>query len=315
MIKYIQNLLFKLSTVIFTTAILLFGCYDSDEFPDFPDEFDKKTANFEKIAPILAALPTANETIAVSQATSPDKRIRRAAALRLLTLGSGSEKTVSALTRLAQSDEVPRVRSAAVRALGAVSENAGGVSTVVRAICDPDPNVRLYALKSLLHLDARANNAILEFLANSDESAMPCPTESNPGHTLQEELIHQLDEQGAKFLSLFVDGLSHPRTEVVLQSLKQLRKLGRSAAPAIPALIALMDSPNDNIRFECIQTFTTVGDQHPLIMPTLFNVINDPGTSTGLRNAAKNAVKRIQTQHISTSKQPANGRRPRRPPR
>lgn len=315
MIKIIKNPLFKFSTVIFTTAILLSGCYESDEFPDLPDKLDEKTANFEKIAPILKALPTADEATAVSQADSSDKRVRRAAALRLLTLGSGSEKTVSALTRLAQSDEVPRVRSAAVRALGAVSESARGVSTVVKAICDSDPNVRLYALKSLLHLDARANNAILEFLANSDESAMPCPTESNPGHTLQKELVHQLDEQGAKFLTLFIDGLSHPRTEVVLQSLKQLRKLGRSAVPAIPALIALMESPNDKIRFECIQTFTTVGDQHPLVIPTLFDVINDPGTSTGLRNAAKNAVKRIQTQHISTGNQPDISRRTRRSPR
>ena len=278
-----------------------------------PAEFEKKQQNFESVAADLKKLATADEQTAIDFTSAKDKRLRRTAALRLMSLGASSPKAVEALVSLLQTDSENRVRSAAARALGEVSSNTAGVSTLVKAICDDHPNVRLYAMKSILSLDSNANAVILDFLAANNETRKHCPVKADPGYTLQQELLQQLAVQGARFSSLYIEGLSHPQTQVVRHCLTQIRKTGRSAASALPAMFDLMGSPDSNIRFETVQTFTTVGDQHPLVMPLLFETKqSDP--SPKVQTAAENAIKRIQAQHTKANQANNSPKRPGKKP-
>ncbi|MBN2715191.1 MAG: HEAT repeat domain-containing protein [Deltaproteobacteria bacterium] len=297
--------------------ISIAGCYQPEDVADTPPDLIARQQNFEVVAASLREIGTADEKAAVSNLSSNDKRIRRAAALRMMTLGNITPSAVNTLVSILQNDPEARVRSAAVRALGEVSGNPTGVSAIVRAMCDENPNVRLYATKSLLHLDTKANAAILDFMAASNDTGKHCPSQADPSHTLQKELLYQLGVQGARFLSLYVEGLSHPQTDVVRLCLSQIRKSGRSASSALPAMVDLMHSPDDQIRFDTIQTFALVGDQYPLVMPVLFQAAeSDPAPK--VRNAAANAIKQIQEQHAkantATTKSPEVKRSRKAPP-
>ncbi|MBN2527481.1 MAG: HEAT repeat domain-containing protein [Deltaproteobacteria bacterium] len=296
-----MNFINYLIAIIIIAAAGVSGCYPMEEFADQPENLETKQQAFEKVAEILKSMENTDEATAVGYATSNDKRVRRAAALRLKNMSASSPAAVKALTALVENDAEPRVRSAAVRALGEVTGNPSGVAAVINAICDDHPNVRLYALKSLFRMDASANPTILSFLASSKAAQKHCPTNSDANYTLEKELSTQLQSQGSRFLSLYITGLSHPSTKVVLASLQQIRKTGRSASAALPPMLELMKNAPEAVQYSVIQTFMTVGDQHPLVMPALYEAMSS--SSPKISSAAKNAIQQIQNQHAAANQQ------------
>ncbi|MBN2343419.1 MAG: hypothetical protein JXX29_04465 [Deltaproteobacteria bacterium] len=292
------------------TALCVSACFPAEEFSDVPENLNERTANFEKIASLLVDIKSADETNVAQYTKHNDRRIRRAAALRLLTLGTISSSSIHALGQLLQHDPDARVRTAAARALGESAEGPQA-SAVVQALCDKNANVRLYALKSLIHMESRANEAIAHYLAESEDSNVRCPTITTENHTLRDELLRQIEINGAKFLPALAHSLTHSNRAVVSSALDMLIKLGRGATMALPNVTALMNNPAADleIRNKCIDVVATVGDQHPTVMPALYAAKND--SAPRIRSAAENAIRRIQAQN--TRPQPMPGRPQRGP--
>lgn len=310
--QHISFLVFFLISSLTATA-----CYQKEEFSDIPNNLEKRKETFENVAQLLGQLPSLDETKARALTQHADKRVRRAAALRLMTLGSATPKTNHALEKLLLHDSDARVRSAAARALG---ESAQGeaAEALVLGICDTNANVRLFSLKSLIHRDTRANNTILKYLVDNKTTQQHCPTKADTHHTLRQELIVHLEQQGNKFLPLLTQGLRHSNMQVASTCLTLLKKIGRAAAIAIPNIVELLHNSNEDIRLECIQVLAAIGDQHPTVMPSLVEAQSD--SSLRIQAAAANAIRKIRAQNSRQQVSPSranrspNGRHSRRPP-
>lgn len=286
----------------FICSTWFWGCYETEQFPDLPKNFKQRQEAFPNIAKLLDALPSAAQKEALVAAEHKDKRVRRAAALRLSVVGKHSQQATDILIKTLKNDTEYRVRTAAARALGQAAPK-DGAQALVNAICDPHPDVRLYAWKSILQMDTVAFDAVAPNLGKTDLSSQQCPTKKNPKYTLRHELTERVKQREGKALQLLTYALTQKDEQVLRTSLHLIKKIGRLAASAIPNIVELIQHQDETIRLAAVDALTSIGDQHPLVMPSLYRAQTDEAAR--VQTAAQNAVRKIRAQQTQAASKTA----------
>jgi len=93
------------------------------------------------------------------------------------------------------------------------------------------------------------------------------------------------------FLGVLVRQLSQPDTLLVRASLAALARLESRAAPAVPALRALLKGKDDGLRWGALKTLAAIGPAAHEAVPDIEPFLRDQ--SAGLRLAAADALRRI----------------------
>ncbi len=302
--------------LIFLTIILsaiVSGCFSPQKFNDQPDDINKQKTQFQTVSKILKSLPSASLEQTLKLTQNSDKRVRRAAALKLSQYSNVNNKNIiDALTTLLKKDPDYRVRSAAARSIGLLNKDVSSTS-LVAAICDKDPSVSLYAQKALNKLGIHAANAILAALSDDfPDKNMRCKTVEDTKSNLQQEIKNRLLKMDSMARTIVNKGLSSTDNSIVLASLQIAGNLGFKVQSALPQILLLAQSQNEKRQLAAINTIGRIGDLHPLVMPVLFNIQSSAASPT-IKMAATRSIASVQALAIK-SKQPNPNASSNRPP-
>ncbi len=279
-----------LSILVFST-LLLCGCYEAKTFSALPDNYSDRVNDFKQVSTILARMPSASTEELLSLASHRDERVRRAAVLRLAS-ATPTAPMVDRLTKLLTGDPSASVRTAAARTLGALHD-PGGLRALVLALCDKDPNARLFAWKSILRAGEDGNTAILEGLSSTSEaSTTPCKKASGREVTVRHEIRELLLTMENRAIPIMEKGLLHENRSVMGTSLDILGRRGQSASSSLPAILELMESSDEEIRAAGLAAIGRIGDRHPGVMPAVLRAQAD--SSRKVQMAAAAALAAIQ---------------------
>jgi HEAT repeat protein len=284
---------FLCSVLVFST-LLLCGCYEAKTFAALPDNYSDRVNDFKQVSTILSHLQSASAEELLPLASHPDERVRRAAVLRLAS-ATPTAPMVNKLTQLLTDDPSASVRTAAARTLGALRD-PGGLGALVLALCDKDPNARLFAWKSVLRAGEDGNTAILEGLSSaSTASTTLCSKATGPKVTVRHEIRELLLAMENRAIPIMEKGLLHENRSVVGTSLDVLGRRGQSASSALPDILALMENPDEEIRAAGLAAIGRIGDRHPGVMPAVLRAQADPSRKVQMAAAAALAAIRGNT--------------------
>jgi HEAT repeat protein len=272
-----RNFLICLFSLIFFSVT---SCKKPCTFDDLPEDFEARKTNHEKVTRILKNLDKKSKDELKTLARHKDHRIRRAVVQKIALYAQKDPQISDLLYNLAQTDQVPRVRSSSMRAIG-ISKNEGASGALILGLCDADPEVAVYAWKSIIKLESKAYNALLETLApdfeNGSKSCVKSP--HHPKITVSQEVRNRLIKMDSKAIPILRAGLKHKNRSIVNASLEMLGRLGENAAPALEDIIEMLSESDEKTKNLALSAITKIGDQHPKVMPALFAAKADKSTA------------------------------------
>jgi HEAT repeat protein len=168
-----------------------------------------------------------------------DKADNRPAIIRMLArLATDASAATDKIAAAAKDDPDPSVRKAALAAIVQVALPPQSVAALATGLSDDDAGVRLVAaarLRQLGIIAAPASKKLAAALADSDDRVANAAAEAlvNIGATAVEPLIGQLTAENIVARKL---------------ALACLAKIGRDAAPAVPAIGKLQQDPDPQVR-------------------------------------------------------------------
>ncbi len=207
----------------------------------------------------LADAPAAEAVPALTKALdSDDVELQRRAARALAQFGKEAHSATPALGKLLDSP-VPKVRAYAVYALGKIGNGSNKyLPKLIKLIADEDATVRHEALEAMLEMDADPE-VTLPIMVNVLENA---------DHAMVLPVLSDLAEQGDKAV---------PRLRKALQNEKAAywaclvaAEMGKTAAPAVPELTAVLDSEDPEVRMHALIALGEIG---PESKPALSKVL------------------------------------------
>lgn len=246
------------------------GCGIPPDEPLPPPRLEERNAILDDVAARLRDLEGADAGAAAGLAGHPDHRVRRAAALRLAGMGRRASGAVPDLVELLR-DEHPRVRVAAARALGAIGD-ARATDPLLAALGDPDRSVRLWAWKALRSLGDAALPAVVEaYAVDAPALGISFTDEAGKRRTVLEELTERLPTVGAPLAAALEPALLGGRAEPRNRALELLRRSGRDAKAALPAIagIAADEAGEPGTRILALRALEAIGDLDPSVLPAV----------------------------------------------
>jgi hypothetical protein len=244
------------------------GCERSPDEPLPPPRLAERDAVLDEVEASLRALRSADVREASALTRHVDHRVRRAAALRLAEMKEGGAEALWDLVELLRDDH-PRVRTAATRALGVIRDPRA-TDPLLAALADPDRSVRLWAWKALRALGDAALPAIVDALTRDAPALQLSFTdETQKTHTVLDELTERLPTVGAPLAAALEPALVGDRAEGRNRALEVLRRVGRDAKAALPAIatIAADEAAPAATRILALRAMEAIGDLDPAVLP------------------------------------------------
>lgn len=171
-----------------------------------------------------------------SREDKPDNRVSVA---RLLgSLKSGGAETLGDLERTSANDPDARVRSAALVAITQIADPQTSLQTLIKALGDNDPAVRLVAASRLRLLGSMAASAVDPLLAALGDTDM----------RVREAAAQALIAIGQPAVSPLASSLNSSNVESRKLALACLAKIGPSASTAAPAIEKCLTDPDPQVR-------------------------------------------------------------------
>ncbi|MBN2803519.1 MAG: HEAT repeat domain-containing protein [Deltaproteobacteria bacterium] len=269
----------KITLTLLLTTLL--GCSNSVTFNEEPDNRDTFEKQFSIMEKSLNEIKTANNETLLKYAKDKDKTIRRAAILKIGELGVDNPHISAVLSDAIANDKDYRVRTAAARTAGTLGD-AQTSDALVKAICDKDYSVSLYAWKSILKMGINAKSGILNAISQKyPYKNLQCKTFEDKKSTLQQLIYTRLKDMDEKVLPILLEGIKSDDETISIASLKLLGNLKFKAQDALPEITEIASSSNDEkIQITAIESIQQIGDLHPLVIPTLFNIKNSTQSPT-----------------------------------
>lgn len=199
---------------------------------------------------------------------SDERYLRRLAAAKALGV-FGDARGVGAL-RAALEDEIAGVRMAALEALAAIRAPLDAGRDCGRLLRDPDPHVRIAAVRALVRTTSRPGTVIAS-LAGDDDRVVRLEVARN---------LAGLPEHAAEAL------LADPDVRV-REAAAQAAGIGQAGQLSV----RLLEDPNADVRRAAAQTLGALGDKR--IADSLIRGLEDPDAV--VRAAALRSIKRLLT--------------------
>lgn len=211
---------------------------------------------------------------------SRDHMTRMRVALALAEHGDGCVGILAVLLR----DADPRVRRAAAVALERVK--AGQLELALAASRDPDPDVRLFAIRALRHERAAPIAVYRQALSDADPRVRHAAAVG----------LERRGADAALALPELVGALQDRDEHVHSAVWGALRKLGPLAEPEVPALLALLRTPEASTRLAAASLLTgALGQYGRMAVPTLLALLED--ADAGNRSEAASALLEVCEYH------------------
>ncbi len=227
----------------------------------------------------------------------------------LVKLKAHREKTDEALIQASQDDE-PRVRVQVLKLLSERYRTEQNVAVAIKALEDPDVDVRKAAVELVRDYGGSADEAIpkLGMMASKDP---------DPGIRLS--AIKALSDKGLKVTGI-IENLSVAVTDVEMQgqiaceAIELLNRLGPKATPIVNVVVEALRHPNKNVRSDAAR-FLANFLEVPKVKAALQAAEADDEES--VRSAVKEALqgKQVERSRISSQRTRPSRRPERRPDR
>jgi len=251
-------------------ALLLaagWACAEPWEPP--PPELEARERAVLEVAETNALLERADDDDAARALSHGDHRVRRAALLRLMTLGPEAAGHTPAAVELLK-DEHPRVRTAAARALAAMGDERA-FDPLLDALPDRDRAVRLWVWKSIMEIGEPIFPAIIRRLGADVPEGASYRDERGTRTSMRTELRNRCAQIGRGIVPALSEALSDEDPLRRLNAAQILGDLGDEAAEAIPALVSALETRDDDakLRARIVRSLGSIGDVNPLVVPAL----------------------------------------------
>lgn len=234
--------------------------------------------------------PTIKQTIIDKIKNSRETQIRKAAIDALATLSreerpiNHKESTVILLDVL-KNDSAPNIRASAAHAIGRYQDNPElTVPALIASLDDNYLKVRQAAVQALGNYHGRAYAAIPKLLSTLHEESDQS-IRSNCTYALR-----NIDQTNQELLAEFIKLLDDPSMQS--NAVSYLAQYGAKAAPAVPKLLKVLDSPDRYQRQQAARTLGAIGPAAKDALPALRAATRDPDRS--LVQAATEAISQIE---------------------
>lgn len=223
--------------------------------------------------------------------------VRLQAALALGEIGPDAKPGVEAISKLVE-DPFPSVRAAAVFALGRIGDPAAAAS-LAAAENSTEPIIKMLAIWGLAKLYpsdqgriAKAIGLLVEALGDKNRETSQLAAKAledlRPGAELLKPLVDKLiltkPETAERVLAAYaplaggavphaIEGLKDPQRRV--RSLQILGRIGPESAPAVAALVEVLQAGDAATKTEALYTLGAIGPGAAAAVPTIANQIGD----------------------------------------
>lgn len=193
-------------------------------------------------------------------------------------------KSTKVLVRILEKNDAPALRKAAASALSRYHNDADlAVPALVGALDDNYLKVRVAAVRALGYYKAEAEQAIPKLLKMVSE-------ESDSG--IRSACIYTLKNIGKndqRVVAKFIELIDDP--QLVSNVLNYIYNFGDKAAPAIPKLVKLLDSPDRYKRQYACRALGAIGSLAKKALPSLKKAAKDSDST--VRRYATSAINSI----------------------
>ena len=270
------------------------SCADNWEPP--PPDLRTRNAAVEAAIEEIEVARTAPLDDVAALLDSSDWRVKRAAALRLADFADDAKPYVPKLIE-ALDDEMPRVRTAACRALGAIGDSRS-IDPLVATLVDGDERVRTWGWKALVKIGEPAHPRLVYYLGKEAPELPAFELENGEAVDVRDELRRLMPDLGKESIPALIEGLGDSDSFRNVNSATVLKHMGKDAAQAVPDIIERLEkSSYTALKVLCVQVLQAMGDIDPLIVPALRKAKDDPDKKVAakaraaLRDIEKKAAK------------------------
>ncbi len=273
------------------TVLVLTNCTTQQELPS--PNLDERNRTLAQASEMIDIISRADASSAADLLEHSDYRVRRAAALRLMDLGTDAISEIPRLVK-ALDDDHPRVQTAAARALGSIGDESA-IEPLITNIADENRKVRLWTWKALVQLGDPAIEALITHMGkNTPTRALSYVNEAGNKISLLIEIRKRMPSFGIRAVPALVVGLESEDPWTRTNSANILGEIGPPAKEAIQALVIALDDDYGDCRFRAVEALGKIGDLDPMVMPALDRASKDK--SKKIANRAKHAIKTIKAE-------------------
>ncbi len=273
------------------TVLVLTSCTAQQELP--APNLDERNRNLAQVSEMIDIISRADASSAADLLEHSDHRVRRAAALHLMDLGTDATSEIPRLVK-ALRDDHPRVQTAAARALGSIGDESA-TEPLITNMADKNRKVRLWTWKALVQIGDPAIEALIPHMGkNTPTRALSYVDEAGNKISLLIEIRRRMPSFGARAVPALIAGLESKDPWIRTNAANILGEIGPPAKDAIHGLVIALDDDYNDCRFRAVQALAKIGDLDPAVMPALDKASKDK--SKKVANRAKHAIKTIKSE-------------------
>lgn len=222
--------------------------------------------------------------IAASEAVSELMRIEKA---------SDAAEATKVLCSVLKNDISPHVRSSIARAMTYSPASASSVvDALIAALDDNYKEVRVSAFNALAKFGAEARPAVPKIIKYyNDDSDLNSRYQAL-------NALYSIEKNNPEVIKIFLKALDEPRTSAMVMG--YLNAMGSAAAPAIPALMTILNSSeNRSVRMQAANILGSIGPSASSVLPKLKELAET--TQEPLKRSIESAIKRIDDASIENN--------------
>jgi len=287
------------------TVLALTSCTAQQELP--APNLDERNRALAEASEMIDLISRADASAAADLMEHSVRRVRRAAALRLMDLGTDATPEIPRLVK-ALGDHHPRVQTAAARALGSIGDGSA-IEPLIANMADKDRKVRLWTWKALVQIGDPSIEALITHLGkNTPTRTLSYIDEAGNEISLLIEIRKRMPSFGTKAVPALINGLESNDPWIRTNAANILGEIGPPAKDAIRALVIALDDDYGDCRFRAVQALEKIGDLDPMVMPALDKASKDK--SKKIANRAKHAMKTIKSEQAKKKGKKKGKRKP-----
>ena len=194
-------------------------------------------------------------------------------------------KTIGEWIKILRTHENPKYRRAALIALEvSTASRTTGLPAVLDALeKDADPQVRIEVVNLLTRMGPEVKPSLKALMA-----ALQTDKSDQVREAVATAIGNKFTDQAVEYLDVLIDTLHSPHGGTRVAAAAALRNMGKSAAPACPALLLAAEDPKEEalVRVAAVHIVSRHAKENPKTLPLLVHLAKTGANAAALREAA-----------------------------